>query len=279
MRLLFAKTERSLKRWARHIRFSKRQSFVLVTAFLTVGLLLTQLAPSSDLRYPMVIGLSLLTYGLAAVALREDLGGVEWVTILTLPTLFTAAVALFYFLLPTRWLTRLPIAILYAMGMYGLLLTENIYNVAANRTIGLLRAAHTVGFLLTLLSFFLLTQTVLAYRLGPFANTMLVVVIAYPLVFQSLWSMDLGQKPSREVSELTAIVVLVLAQVGWIFSFWPIPSTMRALLLTTMLYSLEGMAQQYLSKRLYKKTVIEFFFVTVFVLIVVLLTTRWRGNL
>ena len=63
---------------------------------------------------------------------------------LTLPTLFTAAVGLFYFLLPVRWLTRLPVVILYSIGIYALLLTENIYNVAAERTIALFRAAHSL---------------------------------------------------------------------------------------------------------------------------------------
>ena len=67
---------------------------------------------------------------------------------------FTAAIALFYFLLPVRWLTRVPVAVLYAVGMYALLLTENIYNVAADRTIALLRAAQSIGYLLTLLTYF-----------------------------------------------------------------------------------------------------------------------------
>ena len=63
---------------------------------------------------------------------------------------FYGAVAFFYFLLPVRWLTRIPVVVLYAVGIYALLLTENIYNVAADRTIALLRAAHSVGYLLTL---------------------------------------------------------------------------------------------------------------------------------
>src|SRR5688572_29699988 len=111
--------------WVNTIRgqivFTKRQRFVVVTGILTIGLLLTQLV-SQEFRYPLVIVLSVAAYILSAFALREDIHGVEWLTLLTLPTFFTAAVALFYFLLPERWLTRLPVALLYGVGMYALLL-------------------------------------------------------------------------------------------------------------------------------------------------------------
>jgi hypothetical protein len=88
--------------------------------------------------------------------LREGIDGIEWLTVLTLPPLYTAGVGLFYFLLPVRWLTRLPVAMAYGLGMYVLLLTENIFSVASIRTIQLLRAAQAVGFLLTLVTGFFL---------------------------------------------------------------------------------------------------------------------------
>jgi hypothetical protein len=265
-------------RWTKNITLSKRQQFIVVTFILTAGLLLTQLA-GAEFRYPMVVGLSILTYALAAFALREDLKKVEWLTLLTLPTLFTAAVATFYFLLPVRWLTRIPVALLYAVGMYGLLLTENIYNVAANRTIALLRAAHSVGFLLTLVTFFLLVQTLLAFRLPGIINAILCAAIAWALIVQSLWAMELDVRIGKRVWQLSAALSLAIAQITLSLSFWPVKTTLLALFLTTFFYSTTGMAQQYVSDRLYKRTVIEFFAVTFFVLCIVLLTTRWRGNL
>lgn len=265
-------------RWDRRVALTKRQQFVVVTILSICGLMLTQLV-SNDLRYPMTLILSLATYGLSALALREDLAGIEWVTLLILPTLFTTAVALFYFLLPGRWLTRIPFVVLYGVGMYALLLTENIYNVAADRTIALLRAAHSVGFLLTLATYFLLVQTVMAFRFPFYFNAILVGSISFLLVFQSLWAVVLGNSVDRRVWHLTTILSIMLAELSWIFSFLPTQSTLTVLFLTTSFYGTVGMAQQYLVEKLYKKTVIEFFVLCAIVFAIVLLATHWRGNI
>ena len=264
-----------LKHWDRNLALSKRQEFVIITVILTGVLMLTQLAPQ-DFRYPMVLVFAVLSYGLCAFGLRSDLRGAEWVTLLTLPTMFTAAVAVFYFLLPTRWLTRLPIAALYAIGMYALLLTENIYNVAAARTIALLRAAHSVGFLLTLTTYYLLVQTALAYRWGAFVNAFVVGIISYPLTLQILWAMDLEPVIGKRIKDLTMVVTLVLVEIAWIFSIWPVRMTLFALFLTTCFYGLVGLGQQYLADRLYKRTVWEFFGVVAVVFVILIITANWR---
>ncbi len=266
------------KRWERRITVSKRQQFVIITLLLTMGMVLTQLVPA-DLRYPMVSVLSVCTFLATAFAMREDLSGVEWLTLLILPTLFTAAIGLFYFLLPVRWLTRLPVAALYAVGIYALLLTENIYNVAAERTIALLRAAHSVGFLLSLLTYFLLVQTILAFRLPYYANGILVGCVSFFLIIGSLWAVELGERLSQRVWRITVALSAVFMELSWIFSFWPVATTLIALFLTTCFYSLVGMAQQYLVERLYKKTIVEFLGVVTIVFFIVLLATRWRGQI
>ncbi len=268
----------SFRRWDRRFAPTKRQQFVAITLVLTAGLLLTQLVPA-DFRYPMVAGLSIAAYSLTAFGLREDLRGIEWVSLLTLPTFFTAAIGLFYFLLPVRWLTRLPVAALYGVGIYALLLTENIYNVAAERTIALLRAAHSVGFLLTLVTYFFLVQTILAFRLLPFLSVLFVGGVSFLLLFQSLWAMELSERPSRRVWELTFVLTLVLMELVWALSFLPVKTTLATIFFTTCFYGMAGMAQQYLVEKLYKKTVVEFFFVCAIVLVLLLATTHWRGNL
>jgi hypothetical protein len=265
-------------RWDRKFTVSKRQQFVVATGVLTVGLILTQLA-GEDLRYPMAIGLSILAYLVSAFVLRDDLKKIEWISLLTLPTLFTAAVSLFYFLLPARWLTRVPVVGLYAVGMYALLLTENIYNVAVDRTIALLRAAHSVGFLLTIVTYFLLVQTVLAFRLPFFLNAIFITIMSFLLVFQSLWAVVLENPVSRRVWHITIVIAVALGQIVWAFSFWPTQTTLVVLFLTTCFYGMVGMAQQYVVEKLYKKTVIEFFSLTSIVFLIVLFATRWRGNL
>ena len=264
-------------RWERHFSLTKRQQFVLVTSLLTIGLLLIQLTIGES-RYPLVFVLSLAAAGLSALVFRQELAGIEWLTILSLPTLFTTAVALFYFLLPVRWLTRLPVALLYGIGIYALLLTENIYTVAADRTIALLRAAHSVGFLLTLLTYFLLVQTVLAFRFVAPVQMLLIGIISFLLVLQSVWSMELSPVLGRRVWHSSVAITVFLTQLVWICSFVPTKTTLLALLFTTAFYSTVGMAQQYLVEKLYKKTVIDFFAVAAIVFIMTLIATSWRGG-
>ncbi len=266
--------KKRLKRWDRAMTLSKRQQFVVITVLLTAGLMTTQLV-SLDFRYPMIVALSVASYLLCAVGLREDLKGHEWATLLILPTLFTAAVAVFYFLLPTRWLTRLPIAVLYAVGMYALLLTENIYNVAVVRTIALLRAAHSVGFLLTLATYFLLVQTVLAYRLHAWTNALLIGAVTYPLTLQILWAVNLEPKVGKRVRDLSVLLTVAAVELTWILSLIPVRTTLFALFLTTCFYGMAGLGQQYLSDRLYKRTVIEFFGVVAIVFVILFLTINW----
>lgn len=266
--------KKRLKRWDRAVTLSKRQQFVVITVLLTAGLMTTQLV-SLDFRYPMIVALSVASYLLCAVGLREDLKGHEWATLLILPTLFTAAVAVFYFLLPTRWLTRLPIAVLYAVGMYALLLTENIYNVAVVRTIALLRAAHSVGFLLTLATYFLLVQTVLAYRLHAWTNALLIGAVTYPLTLQILWAVNLEPKVGKRVRDLSVLLTVAAVELTWILSLIPVRTTLFALFLTTCFYGMAGLGQQYLSDRLYKRTVIEFFGVVAIVFVILFLTINW----
>jgi hypothetical protein len=254
----------------------KRQVFVLSTILLTIILLLTQVV-SQDFRYAFVLFLSVCTYVVSAYALREDLTGIEWMTLLILPALYSAGVSLFYFLLPVRWLTRIPVAIIYAFGFYALLLTENIFNVAANRTIALLRAAHSVGFLITFLTYLLLSQIIFAFRLGPTFNALGIAVLSFLLIFQSLWVMELTEKVSRRVVILSIVLTLVLSEFSFMISLWPAQPLMRSLFLSSLFYSLTGMTQQYVVERMYKKTVIEFLVVTIVVFIIFLATSSWRA--
>lgn len=278
MNVLTSFLSKRYRRWNRRFTFSKRQQFIFITILLTTGLLLTQLVPL-ELRYPMVLLISVATYLFCAFGLRDDLKGIEWITLLTLPTLFTAGVSLFYFLLPVRWLTRLPVAVLYAIGMYALLLTENIFSVAKIRTIALLRAAHSVGFLLTLLSYFLIVQTILVYRFEVYFESMLIASLTFVLMLQSLTSIELETRVSRRVLKITIGLSFVLMQIAWVFYFWPVNRTLVALLLTTCFYTVAGMGQQYLVEKLYKRTVTEFAVVAVVVFFLVIVASRWRGAL
>ncbi|MEK7165872.1 MAG: hypothetical protein AAB874_03655, partial [Patescibacteria group bacterium] len=206
-----SKYAHALLRIRSRFQFSKRRQFVGTTLILTVVLMATQLV-SSGIHPILLLGLVTLSYVMSFLVLRENLSGWAYVTTLTLPAYYSGAVYLFYLLLPTRWLTRLPIAMLYSVGIYAILLTENIYNVAAERNIQLLRAAHSVGFLLTLLTTFFLFDTVVSLHLPFYLNMLLTLVIVFPLELQALWSMELTPGISRTSLIAAACITLLMVE-------------------------------------------------------------------
>jgi len=255
---------------------NKRQKFVLTAILLSIGLLAIQIA-NVAWRYQAIGVLILLTYLLAAWSLREGLSGIDWLTVLTLPPLYTAGVGLFYFLLPARWLTRLPVAAVYGLGMYALLLTENIFSVAAIRTIQLFRAAQAVGFLLTLVTAFFLYDTILSFRLSFWTNALLVFIISFPLILQGLWSVKLEDNISPKVWLFSFVLSLVLAETACAISFWPVNIASGSLFLVTMMYIVLGLSQQHFARRLFPRTVQEYLGVGIAVLVIILLTAHWGG--
>ncbi len=255
---------------------TKRQKFVITTAILSVGLLAIQIA-NVTWRYQAIGVLSILTYLLAAWSLREGLDGIEWLTVLTLPPLFTAGVGLFYFLLPARWLTRLPVAAAFGLGTYALLLTENIFSVASIRTIQLFRAAQAVGFLLTLVTAFFLYDTMFSFRLSFWANALLTLMISFPILLQGLWSVKLEKKISGQVWLYTLGLSLVLAEAAVVISFWPVNIASGSLFLVSVMYIILGLSQQHLAHRLFSRTIQEYLGVGLAVLGIILLTTHWGG--
>ncbi|MBU1323034.1 MAG: hypothetical protein V1810_04405 [Candidatus Beckwithbacteria bacterium] len=254
---------------------TKRMKLVIVAVVLSLGLLGIQ-SIDVDARYQAIGLLAGVAYGLSAWALFGDLKKTEWLTVLILPVLYPVAVALFYFLLPVRLLSRVVILSIFGIGMYALLLTENIFSVAAIRTIQLLRAAHAVGFLLTLLVAFFLWDTLFSFRLAPWWNALGVGITSLPLVLQGLWSVNLEEKISREVVNNSLGLSWGLASLALMISFWPVTITIASLFLVTGLYVGLGLVQNRLSGRLFHKTITEYLWVSGLVVGLTFLLARWR---
>jgi len=161
--------------------------------------------------------------------------------------------------------------------MYALLLTENIFSVAAIRTIQLFRAAQAVGFLLTLVTAFFLYDTILSFRLSFWTNALLVFIISFPLILQALWSVKLEDYISPKVWLFSFVLSLVLAEVACAISFWPVNIASGSLFLVTMMYIILGLSQQHFARRLFPRTVQEYLGVGIAVLVIILLTAHWGG--
>ncbi len=258
----------------KRIRLSKRQQFVVVVLLLTIGLVTTQLIPIEQ-RLQAVGIFALSSFLLSLFSLREDLKGIEYLVLPILPVMFTVAVCFFYFLLPERWLTRVPTAILYGFLMYAILLTENIYNVARIRSIQLLRAAHSVGFLVTIITAFLLFDTALSFHLTSYYNAILVFAISFPLTVQLLWSMVLESRISKSIITGSLVCSLTLAQSAYFLSFWPVNITIFSIFLTTLFYSISGLIREKLIDRLFPNTIREFLGVALVTFLLLAFITRW----
>jgi len=253
---------------------SKRQRFIIQSAILALGLLGTQFV---EIRYRYwVIGiLSLLTYFFTAFSIREDFKKVSWLTSLPLPALYIAGVALFYFLLPEVFLTRILILIFFGIGMYAILLIENIFSIAALRTIQLLRAAHAVGFLMTLVTAFLFYDTIFSFKLTALTNSLLVFPVSFLLILSFLWSVSLSETVEKRIIQYSLTLALVVSQLAFFISFWPLKITAISLFLVTACYVLLGVAQNYLTGRLFKNTLGEYLRVGAIVLIITFFLAQW----
>lgn len=257
-------------------RLTKRRKFILSSLILAFGLLAIQMGWIAD-RYLAIAVLCFLSVPLVFWSSRETLKGPIWLISWLLPCLFTAGVGLFYFLLPSSFVITIPVIIIYFFGMYALLLSENIFSVAAIRTIQLFRSASAVNFLLTLLTAFLLYDTVWSFRLPFYANAGLVFLISFLLFLGGVWSINLNEKLDKQILFYSLIPSLGIGEVAIILSFWPATITMASLFLTSLIYVNMGLIQAHLSGRLFERTVKEYLLAGFIVFIIFILYTITAG--
>lgn len=265
----------SIRRIFSGFRLTKRKEFVVITAGATAGFIGMQFA-TPGIHFWLVFFLGALALLLSAIGLREGLKGIKYGMLLLLPVAYTVSLGLFYFLLPVRWLTRLPVAMLYAVGMYAILLVENIYNVAVNRSIQLLRVAHAVGLLATLATLYFFFNTLFSFRFQAPVNMITVFFVQFPLILQSLWSVDLHEKLSGRLILYSLAFSLIGAEAALVISYWPLKPILASLLLVTFNYTLIGIGQHALAKRLFRKYIVEYSLVFTVVLLLIIVSTRYR---
>jgi hypothetical protein len=250
----------------------KRQKFVFTAILLSAAIVGIQFL-SLELRYITIGLLTAATWVLSAWSLKEGLAGIEWLTVLLPMCLFSAGVGFFFILLPPHWLAKLAIILLFGIGQYALLLTSNIFSVAAIRTIALLRAAQAVGFVMTLLTGFFVYNTILSFRQGFWVNGPIVAAVSILMLLPALWSVKLEERMSKQLITFCLTMAVLVGLMSMAISFWPVSLAVSSLFLTTLLYVYLGIAQHYFSERLYRKTALEYITVGMVVLVTMLLTS------
>lgn len=253
---------------------SKRQMLVFFSILMTGGLTVSLMSEGRSLY--------LLSFLLAIVAslttiwvLRHDLAGIKYFVLPILPFFFTFAMALFFQLLPARWLTRLPFMAVYGISIYLIFLNQNVYNIAAIRTIALLRAAHSVGLLFTLISVFIISNVVFSLRFNFVILTLILSFICLLMIFQTLWSFELEDLLTKRLLKMSLVLGLIVSQVVLGLSFWPAEPTVSAIVVTTTVYVLLGLSQAYYADRLFRRTAVEYLSLGAGVFLLLFLTTSW----
>ncbi|OGM21588.1 hypothetical protein A2955_04195 [Candidatus Woesebacteria bacterium RIFCSPLOWO2_01_FULL_37_19] len=253
---------------------SKRKKFILTSIVTSLGFLGIQLLPES-FRILSIAALGLLTTLLFIWSLWEGLGLNLTLLTLVLPFYFTVGVGLFWFLLPVSIITRVPILVLFGFGIYALCLTANIYTVAAIRTIALMRAARGVGFVLTLLTFFLIFDTLLSLHWPVYYSSFLVMLTSFPLYYQGYWSIVINKTFTKDVFLVSAVSSLMIGEIAASLFFWPVTVVVGSLFLTLTAYVLLGLGQAKIEGRLFSQTIKEYLILGFFVFIGMFIATSW----
>lgn len=265
----------AVKKGRRKLQFAidKRQKFVLAVIILSLGLFFTEYQLT---QWGIIVTLLMpfLTVGFLLWAVFSDLKENKLYQVVILPFIYTFAFGFFYLLTPTSFIIRLLLTAIYAFGLYSLFLSQNIFVVSSSRTIQLLSGARIVSFVITLISYFFLTNIAFSFHTVIFPVIVLIAVYTYFLIYHSLWTYSL-QKYSQPlmiwVSALTACVIEV-ASLVW---FWPTNPTVTALFLTGFFYAIVGLSHIWFEKRFFKGILWEYVWVGTIVFFVLLLFTQW----
>ncbi len=251
----------------------KRQKFVIAIITLSLGLFFAEHQFNKAGIY-IAFFLAIFTNLFLLWAVYQDIKENFTLEVFILPFFYSLSFGLFYFLTPTVFFSRLLLTGVYAFGLYSLFLSQNIFVVSSIRTIALLSGARIVSFVITLISYFFLTNIVFSLHLTIFPVLVLLLLYSYFLVYHSLWTNTL-QKPPQPLSVWASGVTVCLVEATTILWFWPSSPTVIALFLTGFFYTIVGLSHIWFERRLFKGIMWEYVWVGCIVFFVLILFTPW----
>lgn len=241
---------------------------------------ITFFVTASQVAINRLLGISVISFVsvlLFAWSLSDELHRDATLLVFLLPALFTFGVGSFWFLLPSVAVARIPVVILYGIGMYALALTANIIAVSKVRTIALLRAAKSVSFAITLVTSFLLFDAIFSLKANIIVNMLLSFVTVFLLFLPAVWVTNLSRKISRDVVIHSVAYSYIIGLFTGMLYFMPVSVVIASILLTVSLYVILGLAQAHHEGRLFKETAREYLIVGFLVFLTMILSTSWRG--
>lgn len=253
----------------------KRIRIVAATLVMTVLLLLSSFFPFGETWYIFLSILFITSYLTTYLAIFEGIDGVEWYMLFVTTIILTLASYLFYFLLPVRWLTRVPLVVIFGLAYYAALLTSNIFNVGVEKSLQLYRAAFSVNYFLQSFIIFLLLMVIFTFKQNFIINGIASGVVAGILSLQLYWSVTPDALFNRRLMDYALSTAILLFQFSVMISFIPLKTNVAALIFTAAYYSLTGIIHHHLGNRLFPNIIKEYIFVFIFVCFIAILTLQW----
>src|SRR6266404_4207743 len=175
------------------MQISKEQKFIATSILLSLGFIGINFV-NDQFRLFAILALTIATLILFVISLWEGLGIDSTLLSLILAPLFTLGIGIFWFLIPVNIFARIPVVIFYAVVIYFLARTENIFIVSSYKIIPLFRGARWVGFILTFLTAFFLYNAIISIKANIFVTASGVALISLFLVHQGLWVSSIEKK-------------------------------------------------------------------------------------
>ncbi len=252
---------------------SKRQKFIIGVFLLSISFfLVSYLLNAYGVLAAIVI--SLLSDLFLFWGIYPDLKDNFHPQIFSLLSLYSLSFGLFSFLTPSRFLSKIVLTIIYAIGLYSLFLCENIFVVAAGRTIALLNSARIVSLVVSLVVSLFITSAIFSLHIWIFLETPLIFIMYFLLTIHGLWSYTLEKSIKKEIYWVLVISLFIM-ELSMILWFWPSSPAIIGLFLTGIWYFLIGLSHAWLDKRLFKNVFWEYIWTLVISVLIIISFTKW----
>ncbi|NIT04603.1 hypothetical protein GTO10_06965 [Candidatus Saccharibacteria bacterium] len=248
---------------------NKRVRFFIVVAILTALMVVLSLPSCSDLIYTLLLPAAavLLTY----FALGR-LGGIEVVTLYTLPVLLAIGASLNQWFFPNfSLLVKIGIWASFFSLYYVLLLALNVFHVERLRgeKIPLEKAAEPAVLLISFLVAVLLITVIYKFALGVGATATLIFLVGFILALNVLWFFSPSDLFTRSHFAGAIAVGLGVLQISLTFSFFPLKAHLLGLSQGVFFYSILGVVRAYFEKHLRYRVLLEYILLSLGVFIFV----------
>ncbi|MEA3356840.1 MAG: hypothetical protein U9Q67_00145 [Patescibacteria group bacterium] len=261
----------------------KRRRIVLVSLVLVLLVFGLKIWKQEDWSFDrallVAIGASIIAYLGLAWALRFEISETGWLTVLPQPAIFVMGVVLFFEMFFFQQFERIYEGVVFGLLLAGFVivivlvfLTANILNVAKVRDIPLIQAAQTSSYLISLLSVYVVSFSLISSGLGIFDVVLMMFGTCWLIVYVHLSHFSIGENLVRWYS---AGIAWAAVSVGAALLLWPLEALFVSLIPAVIVYVGIGLVMHKLKKLLGLQIYLEYIIVLVLVLLIILLRANW----